>query len=259
MQTLPKSIGKEEAGGEPIPVVFQTFAKNKINFRRGDLSMIAGVPGAGKSTLALAIALRAQVPTLYICADTNAYTMGMRLYSMITGKSQEEAEWQIANNLEDARKVLGRTDHIFWAFDAAPSLNDIDMEIKAFVEVWGESPALIIIDNLMDVSTDSQDISSLKFLMQEFKYLAGSKNSAVLVLHHTKESSEGNPCQPMRAVQGMVNQLPALILTVATTPNNMMAVAPVKNRSGQHDKEGNLFHWLQFNGEYMFIADPEVR
>jgi hypothetical protein len=57
----------------------------------------------------------------------------------------------------------------------------------------------------------------------------------------------------------MVNQLPALILTVGQTPHGMLGVAAVKNRYGKADPSGNTPVWLQFNGEFMFIADVEMR
>jgi hypothetical protein len=34
-------------------------------------------------------------------------------------------------------------------------LQDIDEEVQAFEELWGCSPTLIIVDNLMDVATDA--------------------------------------------------------------------------------------------------------
>jgi predicted ATPase len=92
MKTLSRSVGRSDIGGEPMPSVFRTFEQNKIIFRRSEVSLIAGTPGAGKSTLALALALRMQAPTLYVSADTNAHTMAMRLYSMIEGVSQTDAE-----------------------------------------------------------------------------------------------------------------------------------------------------------------------
>ena len=92
MKTLSRAVGRPDIGGEPMATVFRTFETNQIVLRRAEVSMIAGTPGAGKSTLALALALRMQAPTLYLSADTNAHTMAMRLYSMITGVSQSEAE-----------------------------------------------------------------------------------------------------------------------------------------------------------------------
>jgi predicted ATP-dependent serine protease len=256
MKTLYRSVGKADMGGEPLPPVFQTFADNNIAFRRGEVSMIAGVPGAGKSTLALALALRMMKPTLYICADTNAHTMAMRIYSMLTGTSQKQAESSLAQNPDEAKKKLMQTNHIFWSFDSNPSLDDIDEEVLAFEELTGEPPQVIIVDNLTDMTGGGvESFGAMQEVLQSLKQFARENNAAVVILHHTKESYNGDPCQPMSAVQGMVNQTPAMILTVGQTANGMLGVAAVKNRYGRADSSGATPVWLQFNPEYMYIAD----
>jgi predicted ATP-dependent serine protease len=222
--------------------------------------MIAGTPGAGKSTLALAIALRAKVPTLYVSADTNAHTMAMRLLSMITGKPQSEAEHMLEQDVEGSRKTINDSSgHIFWSFESAPTLADLDQEVEAFEELWGCSPTLIVVDNLMDISNDGgEEFANMRSTIKELKYLARDTNAAVLILHHTKESYTGNPCQPRSALQGMVAQLPALICTVGTNAPGYIAVAAVKNRYGKADPTGDTAFWLQFNPEYMDVSDiPE--
>lgn len=257
MKTLGRSVGRPDIGGEPMPPVFRTFDNNQIILRRAEVSMIAGTPGAGKSTLALALALRSQVPTLYLSADTNAHTMAMRLYSMITGVSQHEAEKIIAENPIAARNRLSLASHIYWSFDSNPSLTDIDDEVTAIEELLGESPALIVIDNLMDITMDGgEEFSNMRNALKELKYLARDTNAAILVLHHTKESYSGNPCQPRSSLQGMVAQLPALILTVGQQ-DGLLGIAAVKNRYGKANAGGDNPVWLQFNPEYMFIADLE--
>ena len=257
MKTLMRAVGRPDIGGEPMPPVFRAFDDNQIIFRRAEVSMIAGQPGAGKSTLALALALRMQAPTLYLSADTNAHTMAMRLYSMITGNSQSDSEKIISENPEQAKQALAQASHIYWSFDSNPGLGDIDDEVTAIEELLGEPPALIIVDNLMDVAMDgSEEFGGMRSAMKELKYLARDTNAAVLVLHHTKESYSADPCPPRSAVQGMVNQLPALILTIGQH-QEMMAVAPVKNRYGKADPSGNTPVWLRFNPEYMYLADLE--
>jgi predicted ATP-dependent serine protease len=257
MKTLSRSVGRPDIGGEPLPPVFRTFENNQIIVRRAEVSMIAGTPGAGKSTLALALALRAKQPTLYLSADTNAHTMAMRLYSMILGVSQHEAEKAIALDPAAARDKLALASHIYWSFDSNPTLGDIGDEVSAMEELLGDSPALIVIDNLMDISMDGgEEFSNMRSALKELKYLARDTNAALLILHHTKEGSAGNPCQARSALQGMVAQLPALILTVGQA-DGMLGVAAVKNRYGKADASGNSPVWLQFNPEYMYIADLE--
>jgi predicted ATP-dependent serine protease len=258
MRTLVRTIGKTESGGEPLPSVFNTFDVSKIILRRSEVSMFAGAPGAGKSTLALAIALRTKVPTLYISADTGAHTMSMRLFSMITGKSQEEAERIITEDMELAKKELSKTSHIKWAFDAAPTLNDIDEEVLAFEEVHGENPHLIVLDNLIDITDGGgEEWSGMRAVMKEIKYLARDTNAAILLLHHTSEAFEGKPCPPRSSIQGKVSQLPALICTMSQTENGFMAVAPVKNRYGKANASGTEAVYLSFSPEYMYLADPK--
>jgi len=197
---------------------------------------------------------------LYVSADTNAHTMAMRLLSMITGYTQSEAERALLEDVEGSRKIINDSaGHIFWSFESAPTLSDLDQEVSAFEELWGCSPTLIVVDNLMDIANDGgEEFASMRATMKELKYLARDTNAAVLVLHHTKESYPGEPCQPRSALQGMVAQLPALILTVGTDAPGFIAVAPVKNRYGKADQTGKMSYWLQFNPEVMDVSDiPE--
>jgi predicted ATP-dependent serine protease len=257
MRTLARAVGSADIGGEPLPSVFRTFDVNKVIIRRAEVSMIAGTPGAGKSTLALALALRTKVPTLYVSADTNAHTMAMRLLSMITGKSQTEAEEMLVRDVEGSRKIINESSgHIFWSFESAPTLADLDQEVLAFEELWGCAPTFIVVDNLMDISNDGgEEFAGMRSTIKELKYLARDTNSAILVLHHTKESYAGNPCQPRSSLQGMVAQLPALICTVGSNAPGYIAVAPVKNRYGKADPSGDTAFWLQFNPEIMDVSD----
>ena len=110
----------------------------------------------------------------------------------------------------------------------------------------------------MDISMDGgEEFGNMRSALKELKYLARDTNAAILVLHHTQEGYVGDPCQPRSSLQGKVAQLPALILTVGQTGNGLLGVAAVKNRYGRADQSGKTPVWLQFNPEYMFIADLE--
>ena len=258
MRTLVRSVGRTSIGGEPLPSCFKAFEASKIIIRRSEVSMFAGAPGVGKSTLALALALKTNVPTLYISADTNAHTMAMRLASMISGKNQTDVEHKLNTDVGWTKAVLQKGSHIIWCFESSPTLQDIAEEVEAFEELWGCPPTMIILDNLMDVATDGgEEFASMRAIMKELKYLARATNSAVVVLHHTSEAVMGTPCQPRSALQGKVAQLPALICTLGTVGTSL-GVASVKNRYGRADAGGTLITWLAFNPEYMYVEDiPE--
>jgi ABC-type lipoprotein export system ATPase subunit len=79
MRRLSRAIKTASQGGATLPTVWRSLAEQQIAFRRGEVSMVAGPPGSGKSTFALSLAVHAQVPTLYISADTHSHTMSLRL------------------------------------------------------------------------------------------------------------------------------------------------------------------------------------
>jgi RecA-family ATPase len=111
----------------------------------------------------------------------------------------------------------------------------------------------------MDIATDGgEEFASMRAIMKELKFLARDTNAAIVILHHTSEAVMGNPCQPRSALQGKVAQLPALICTLGVVGTSM-AIAPVKNRYGRADANGNMLAWLAWNPEYMYMGDiPEA-
>jgi len=166
MRTLKRSINKAEVGGEPLPPAFAAFERAGIILRRAEITMIAGTPGAGKSSIALAIAARAKVPTLYFSADTNAHTMAMRLVAMSSHISQQAAEQLLKRDPKQAEEVLVMNNHLFWSFESTPTLKDLDEEVSAFETVWGRSPTLIVVDNLMDIAMDGHEVLTIGQMKQ---------------------------------------------------------------------------------------------
>jgi hypothetical protein len=261
MKTLRRSIRKQEVGGEPLPAPFQAFQRAGIIIRRAEVTVIAGTPGAGKSSVALHIAARLKQPTLYFSADTNAHTMAMRLLAMTGKMTQQQAETMMKTNPDTAESILSENNHLYWSFEPSPTLKDLDEEVSAFETMWGRSPTLIVVDNLMDIAMDGhEEFAAMRQVMKELKYLARDTNAAVLVLHHTQEGSSGYPCQPRSALQGKVAQIPAMVLTVGqkllpTGSDYYLCIAPVKNRYGKADSTGNTYIELSFEPASMYLED----
>jgi KaiC/GvpD/RAD55 family RecA-like ATPase len=247
----------------PLPDVWQALAAKQIKFRRGQVCMVAAAPNAGKSMFALIYAMKANVSTLFFSADTDTTTVMMRAASAASGHSQVSVELNLSNDKHYYDKHFGKLSHIKWVFDSSPSLDDIELEIRAYVELYGQAPELIVIDNLMNVAAETDnEWAGLRAIMMELHDMARKTEACVLVLHHVSEQSEyGSPSKPpaRRAIHGKVSQLPALILTLGYDPSNgELKVAAVKNRFGPHFADASDFATLFVNYAACQISDKNA-
>jgi replicative DNA helicase len=246
----------------PLPDVWTGLAAKQIKFRRGQVCMVAAAPNAGKSMFALIYAIKAQVPTLFFSADTDTTTVMMRVAAHTSGHSQITVENNLAGDSHHYDHHFQKIDHIKWVFDSSPSIDDLELEIRAYVELYGIAPELIIIDNLMNVAAETNDEwSGLRAIMMELHDMARKTEACVMVLHHVSEQSEyGSPSKPpaRRAIHGKVSQLPALILTLGYDPNQAtLAVAAVKNRFGPHTADASDYAQLLVNYAACQIGDQD--
>lgn len=239
-----------------IPLNWPSFQQRGIAFRRGALSLIAGPPGSGKSSLALQAAVDSGVPTLYLSADTTRHTVYKRLLAMFTGIPQNEAEGMMDADREWASQVLSQARNIWLDDDSSPTLEKIDLLIEAFREANGIEPELIIIDNAGDVLVDGQDEwGALRTLMRDLRHYARETGAAVVALHHTRLGA-GNPAPPHDSIQGKINAVPELILTLTADSNpGFLGVSPVKHRHGSPDPYGSDPVWMEFNAAASQITD----
>ena len=248
----------------PLPDVWKDLAVKQIKFRRGQVCMVAAAPNAGKSMFALIYAVKAKVPTLFFSADTDIATVMMRAASHLSGHSQLLVESNLNSNRHYYNKHLENMSNIQFVFDSSPSLDDIELEIKAYVELFGIPPELIVIDNLMNVAAETDnEWAGLRSIMVEFHDMARKTEACVMVLHHVSEQSEyGKDNKPphRRAIHGKVSQLPALILTLNYSHglhNSELQVAVVKNRFGPHTADGSDFATLFVNYSVCQISDAD--
>ena len=258
MRTLHRSVRRPDKSGIPIVHGLKGLGSAGVEIRRGELTMIAAAPGQGKSSFALAVALSCDAPVLYISADTNGRTQSIRALSMLTGRRQDDMDVALDTNNDWCSAELRRAGHIRWSFESSPTLDEIEEELLAFIEAHGEPPALLVVDNASDVTLEGNgdEWAVLRELMRSLKWMARHYDTAVLALHHTSETFKGNPCPPRSSVQGKVNAVPALILTLAST-QGWLAVCPVKNRTGWADPSGERVVMFEFDPERMFLADYE--
>ena len=224
--------------------------------------MVAAAPNAGKSMFSLIYAIKAKVPTLFFSADTDTTTVMMRAAAHCSGHTQVSVEVNLSNDNHYYDKHFQSLKHIKWVFDSSPSLDDIELEVRAYVELYGIAPELIIIDNLMNVTAETDnEWAGLRAIMMELHDLARKTEACVLVLHHVSEQSEyGTPTRPphRRSIHGKVSQLPALILTLGYEPGQAsLYVAAVKNRFGPHTADASQYATLLVSYGACQISDQD--
>ena len=262
MLNLKRAWNSTTTRATPLPDVWKDLLNKQIRFRRGQVCMVAAAPNAGKSMFALIYAIRANVPTLFFSADTDIATVMMRTAAHISGHAQTLVEENLTKNPTYYDSKFDRVKNIQWVFDSSPSLDDIEMEVKAYIELYGIPPELIVIDNLMNVAAESDnEWAGLRQIMVELHDMARQTEACVMVLHHVSEQTEyGTTTEPphRRSIHGKVSQLPAMILTLGYEPiGNLLRVAAVKNRFGKHTADGKDFVSLFVNYSSCQISDAD--
>jgi predicted ATP-dependent serine protease len=244
--SLTQAAAKSTNDFQVLPDLFKPLADEGIRFRRGQLTMIAGQPNAGKSLIALWMAVQMKVPTLYISADTDAYTTSIRAAAMVTGHQVATVEEAFASGAgsDFYREELASISHLQFDFAPSPTLDEIDLAIRAYAEAYGEYPHMIIVDNAMNVvSMHNDEWSGLREIAKAMHHIARETDAAVILLHHTSENEGKADLPPSRkAIQGKISQLPEMILTVALVPwSGEFRVAAVKNRFAKHSASGEHY------------------
>lgn len=234
--TLSRSLRRCAESGSPLPTVFYSWENAGIRSRRGQLTMIAGAPNAGKSLLALHVAIKAEVPTLYVSADSDEWTQVTRSVASLTSSTMDEVEETFKLGAGSIYTPdLDGASHIHFSFNPSPTLEDIALDIEAEIEMTGDAPTFLIVDNLMNVDVEGEDLGGMRQIVKAMHHLARHYGCAVWLLHHCSEQPQWGPvdrCPPRAAIQGKVSQLPELIITVAQDQAGHLLTCAVKNRSG---------------------------
>lgn len=259
MLSLLQATRLRGGAGEKLPDVWRVLANNNIHIRRGQLHLISAGPGAGKSALALAYAIKVGVPSLYLSMDGDAYTVATRSAQMLTGWEAEKAEAALEDE-EFRARTLEAVSHIRFSFRSGVDTTELMMSVAAYAEAYGAYPHLIIVDNLANIAFDGDEFASLRRIIADLHQLSRLTQSAVVALHHVTGSyDDGMVPVPLSGLQGKISKMPELILTLSRgTREDQLFVSPVKNRHGKADPSGLWKLELSAVLSNMAIADRAV-
>ncbi|WP_395759498.1 AAA family ATPase [Streptomyces althioticus] len=257
--------------GEPIPNPSKALQKLDVDFRRGELSLVAAGPGTGKSLWALNLALAspAGIPVMYWSADSNAATQLSRATAILTGDNVKDVKKAL---LEDRFQEYERTLADKWwirlNYEAMPTPSDMEADLEVYYEVFGCYPHLCVVDNITNVDNgEAGSAESFTFglegMCEYLNDMARETEAHVQALHHvTGEYSDGLKPIPLSGVKGKIGRVPSLIMTIHREPdepgmNRVLNLSPVKNREGFADASGNTFAKMELDGDTLRLSDYE--
>ncbi|MFE0773899.1 AAA family ATPase [Streptomyces sp. NPDC058861] len=269
MYSLAQSVQKKGAAGEPIPHAFRGLTRLEVEFRRGELSIVAAAAGTGKSLLASNLAIQSNVPTIYWSADSNAATQVTRATAILTGEDVKLIKRALREDrftvYEDA---LSQRWWLRFVYDARPTPDDMELVLDCYREVFGTFPHLVVVDNLTNVDTAGADSAgdhalALEGLCDYFNEMARETGAHVMAMHHVVgEYADGLKPIPQSGLKGKVSRVPSLILTIHKEIDGMdsrlLHISPVKNREGFEDSSGETFASFNFDRRSMRFTDVQV-
>lgn len=226
--------------------------------------MAAG-PGTGKSALILTLALQSNRPTMYFSADSDPFVQLSRAISVQTGWTLTESSNAVRDDgIEAVQEKLSGIP-IRFDYKANPTPESIELSLKAYEEVYGDFPEIVVIDNVTNVVGlsvyDDDPFAGLEGLMDYLSDMARGTQACVIGLHHvTGMYNDGAIPIPLSGIKGQIARVPGMVLTLhkeTSTETAYLNVSVVKNRNGFADTTGQNYIPLEFKGERMQITDKE--
>lgn len=237
-----KALVKAAESGEalPLPHWMGPVEQRGGVPRRGHLVLIAGVPNSGKSALAQALTAAANVPTLYFSADQDAWQTTTKLIASLTGEATNAVAHNLASGVGEGYydEVLSGSNVVF-CFDSKPSLDDIALELDAYVDTWDEYPESIVIDTLRNVDGNGEKQDD-EWIIGELHSLARRTRACIFLLAHMSRTNVKDSTKPpgIKELVNKLDSLPDLVLMVAyNAEQETLWVAVGKTREGRADPE----------------------
>lgn len=232
MLSLAQAAERRGAAGIPLPPVFKALEDREARIYRGQLALVVGPAGAGKSLLTSNLLVRWGVPALALLLDQDQLTAASRFVSTATG----DRFLDVKDRIDDYRDVLlDQVGHVQAAF-RAEDMEDIRLQLDAYEQRYGEPPSVLLVDNLGNMTSGyDNEWAVLKALTLELDKLAQDEQMAVIGCHHTTDLTSCDPAARDK-ILGKISQYPRLILSVGFNPQTTQyKVAAVKNSSGPSD------------------------
>lgn len=229
MRSLYRIAKHQPVSGAVIPQPLHCVQQLGFEMHRGQLSLWVAAPGGGKTLLALTMALRASIPTLYVSADTDRTDQSYR--------SARALGWDGVGDDGKLATLASIDTRLRFDFESSPTANDIYAMCEAYALVWGTFPHLVIVDTLAKVWGDGGDeVARNKEGVDRCQEIARETGAHVMVLHHAQRGyDKGDIPIPLDGLMSGVSKLPEQVVSMWRDAEDRITLAVIKNRSGPAD------------------------
>lgn len=250
MFTINRARRTQGPQGKPLPTVFPELERFwRARFKQGEVHMIAAAPGVGKSVMSLNLAIRSGVDSLYLSPDTSRTDMWDRSAAIVTGDSLAQIELERAAGKFKfyEQRLEEEMSNVRFNFTGPITYDDLELELEAYDEVYGDYPRLLVLDNLRDIDTETEGKNHERYeqALEYLKTVARATGSCIIVLHHlTGKHNNGTVNAGQDGIEGQATKPLSLVLTLAVggeDGSKTLKVAAVKNRGGKSDPSGETF------------------
>lgn len=228
------------SASKPLPWIeeLRLLYEEGVTFRHGQLIVVAAQPGAGKSLFVQWMCNRWDVPTLYVSMDMSQSDTITRLGAMRCNMTHDNVKHAFEEDGPQSAWIEDELDKSVMDFyyDDAPTLNDIQDELSAYVEAYDAYPTVLVLDNLIDIDNEGDDeYRAWNQTLLWLKGLVRETGMTVIVVHHARELEKTDYPSARKDFAGKIAKTPELMLSVSMTPDNLFRIATVKNRGGKTD------------------------
>jgi predicted ATP-dependent serine protease len=216
-----------------------------ISPARGQLVVVFGLPGVGKSIFALHWAL-AQRLSLLLSLDTDLRTQSLRAAAALSGRRIVE----IANSsMPQAWELLleRKAKHVR-AYDLYLQPKELLDLLLAEEEYWGSTPDMVVVDNVSNLAKEAE-YAEYRRLMIELHQVARKSGSCVVVLHHVTRKVDPGKMPSLTGGQFAGEHEAEVVLGLWRPQRDKLNVSILKNRQGEADPTGGLYVQLSFDPE----------
>lgn len=220
-----------------------------IHPMRGNLMVVMGAPGIGKSLFGLNWCLGTDEPSVLLSLDTDMTTQAARACSILTGVTQK----RVSKHPEVWAQYLDKKNLRCRMYDLNLDTEGLRDLVVAEEEYWGAAPGIVVVDNVSNVVRD-MGYEAYRSTFLGLQKVARIKGCVVVALHHVKRDSSSGPLS-LHSGQYSGEQEAEIVLGLWRSYRGV-EVGILKNRNGPSDPSGGLSYPLVLSSETLRMEAP---